>query len=263
MAVSDDLQRAYSATGARWQEGPARIYDRLAEVLVARSPVAVRGSTVADVGAGTGAAGRAARRAGAATVLSLDLAHGMLLADPGRPPAVVADALAIPVRTGAFDVVVAAFSLNHVADPVVGLRECARIARSGGGIVVGAYAADDEHPVKEVVDAALRRRGWVPPDWIAWLRTEAIPHLADAAGARAVAGSAGLAAATVEHHRVAVPDLSAADLVSWRLGMAQHAPFVATLSTDQRHGLQEEACAALGDDPVQLVRSVVIVRASV
>lgn len=263
MAVIDDVQRAYSATGARWQEGPARIYDRLADLLVARSPVAIAGATVADVGAGTGAAGRAARRAGAVAVVSLDLAVGMLLADPGRTPALVADVLALPVRSGAADVAVAAFSLNHVSDPVAGLRECARIVRPGGGVVVGAYAADDEHAVKEVVDTVLRRRGWVPPDWVAWMRCEAIPHLAGVAGAEAIARSAGLSTVTVEHHRVAFTGLRAADLVAWRLGMAQHAPFVATLPTGGRRGLEEEARRLLGDDPATLVRSVVVLVAIV
>jgi len=256
----DEVERAYSATGTRWQDGPARIYDRLADLLVARSPVDVAGATVADVGAGTGAAGRAAKRAGAATVVSMDLALGMLLADPARPPALVADLLALPVRGGAADVAVAAFSLNHLADPVAGLHECTRIVRPGGGVVVGAYAADDVHPVKEVVDAGLRRRGWVPPDWISWLRSEAMPHLADVAGAASVARSAGLTAATVEHHRIAFPGLRAMDLVAWRLGMAQHAPFVATLSIDQRHELEAEALTELGDDPEPLVRSVVVLR---
>lgn len=263
MAVTDEVQRAYSASGTHWQHGPARIYDRLADLFVARSPVVVRGTTVVDVGAGTGAAGRAAKRAGAAAVVSLDLAIGMLLADPGRPPAVVSDVLALPVRDGAADVAIAAFSLNHVADPVAGLRECARILRPGGAVMVGTYAADDEHPAKDVVEVALRRRGWVPPAWISWLRSEAMPHLADVAGAGAVARAAGLVGATVEQHRITFPGLTATDLVAWRLGMAQHAPFVAALSADQREGLEEEARAALGDDPAPLVRSVVVVRAIV
>ena len=52
------LAGAYSDTGGAWEEGPARVYDRLAAVLIDRSPVSFRGGRILDVGAGTGAAGR-------------------------------------------------------------------------------------------------------------------------------------------------------------------------------------------------------------
>lgn len=39
---------AYSATGAAWQRGPARIYDHMAEVLVAASPIPLAGCLVLD-----------------------------------------------------------------------------------------------------------------------------------------------------------------------------------------------------------------------
>ena len=68
LAVTDrpetTLRAAYSATGADWQSGPTRVYDRLAEVLIERAPVPVAGAPVVDIGAGTGAAGRAAPAAG-------------------------------------------------------------------------------------------------------------------------------------------------------------------------------------------------------
>ena len=51
--VSSGTAAAYSATGAAWQQGPARIYDRLAEIVVAALPGAVvrrvRRSTSAPV----------------------------------------------------------------------------------------------------------------------------------------------------------------------------------------------------------------------
>ncbi len=263
MAVSDDLRAAYSATGADWQSGPTRIYDRLAEVLVERAPVPVAGAAVVDVGAGTGAAGRAARRAGARFVIAADLALGMLVADPERSASVVTDARALAARDAAVDLAIAAFSLNHVDDPASGLREVRRVVRPGGGIVVGAYAADDTHPVKEVVEVVLRRFGWEEPPWIRWMRADAVPRLADVAAATAVAEEAGLEGALVEHLHVPFPALGPGDLVAWRLGMAQHAPFVAALGGEQRADLLAEAAEALGASPPVLVRSLIVLTAVV
>ena len=263
MALTTDLRDAYSATGDEWQRGPGRIYERLADVLVAASPVPVEGALVADIGAGTGAGGRAARSAGAASVVALDVAFGMLQADPDGTPAVVGDARVLPLRAGCVDLGLAAFSLNHLADPAAGLREAARIVRPGGAVVAGAYAGDDTHPVKEVVEVVLRRHGWAPPGWVDWMRTEAVPRLASVDGAAAAARAAGLVRSTVEHVGVPFPDLSVEALVAWRLGMAQHAPFVATLDAEARASIVEAAVQELGPRPPTLARQVVVLAASV
>ena len=253
---------AYSATGAAWQRGPGRIYDRLAEIIVAALPVAAAGGSALDLGAGTGAATRALLAAGAARVVAADAAMGMLAHDAGgRPPAVVGDALALPFAPGAFDVTVAAFSLNHLTDPPAGLREAARVTRPGGGLAVSAYAADDDHPVKHAVEAALAARGWVPQPWYQTLRTDAAPKLATVAAAREAAEAAGLDA-EVDLVRVPFPDLDATALVAWRLGLAQHAPFVESLPTADRTALAEDAAARLGNSWPPLERSIVILRAA-
>ena len=175
---------AYSATGSAWQRGPGRIYDRLAEIVVAALPVSAAGGSALDLGAGTGAASRALLAAGAARVVAVDAAMGMLAHDAGgRPPAVAGDALALPFAAGAFDVTVAAFSLNHLADPAAGLREAARVTRPGGGLAASAYAEDDDHPVKQAVQAALAARGWEPEPWYRALQTDAAPKLATVAAA--------------------------------------------------------------------------------
>jgi SAM-dependent methyltransferase len=257
-----ELAAAYSATGAAWQGGPGPIYDRLARVVVETSPVPVAGSRALDVGAGTGAATRALMAAGAARVVAVDAARGMLAHDAGRrPPAVVGDALALPFAAAAFDVTVAAFSLNHLADPAAGLREAGRVTRPGGAVPASAYAADDDHPVKRAVEDALAARGWAPEPWYRTVREQAAPRLATAEAARVAAGAAGLDA-EVEVRRVPFLGLGAGDLVAWRLGVAQHAPFVARLPTDEaRAALAEDAAARLGEDWPPLVRSVVILRA--
>lgn len=256
-----DAGRAYSATAGAWQLGPGRLYDRLASVLVARSPVPLRGRRVLDVGAGTGAASRAALDAGAASVVAVDVAMGMLSHDPGtRPPAAAADALALPFADGAFDAAVAAFSLNHATDPARGLREMARVTRPGAPLVASSYAADDSHPVKAAVEAALTARGWAPEPWYRTVQTVAAPRTATVESCLATAADAGLDAAC-EPVRVPFPDLGPRDLVAWRLGMAQHAPFLARLPPEERSRVAAEALAALGDAPPPLTRSILVLTA--
>lgn len=249
------LADAYSRTGAAWDAGPGRIYDRLAEELVARVPGGV-GGDVLDLGAGTGAASRAAAAAGAARVVAIDLAPGLLAVNASqRPPAVVGDARVLPFRDRAFDAVVAAFSLNHVPDPATALAEAARVLRPGGGLVVSAYTIDDTHPVKEVVSSVCSARGWVPPDWYHELQRESMLRLATPEGALAESSEA-LPGARSDVVRVPFPELDAEALVAWRLGMAFVAPFVASLAAPEREALTAEAVSKVGDVP--LVRSIVV-----
>ena len=253
---------AAAYTGHAWERGPARVYDRLAELVTGALPVPLDGAAALDLGAGTGAASRALLAAGADCVVAADAAMAMLAHDAkARPPAVAADALALPFAAGAFDAVVAAFSLNHLADPAAGLREAARVTRPGGGLAASAYAEDDDHPVKHAVVAALTARGWEPEPWYRALQTGAAPKLATVAAARAAADAAGLRA-EVEHVRVPFPDLDAQALIAWRLGLAQHAPFFDALPSDaERSAVVEDAAARLGDAWPPLERSIVVLRA--
>lgn len=252
---------AYSATGGSWQHGPGPIYDRLAEVVVTRSQVPLKRARVLDVGAGTGAATRAVLEAGAAAVVAVDAALGMLAHEAvGRPPAAVGDALALPFATSAFDAAVAAFSLNHLRDPAAGLREMARVTRRGGSLLAASYTADDNHPVKAAVEAALAARGWTPEPWYLKMRDEAAPRLATPVLAAAAADAAGLDAC-VELVSVPFADMKANDLVAWRLGLAQHAPFISRLSPDERTAVVADAVSRLGGKVPSLVRSILVLRA--
>lgn len=259
-----DIAAAYDRTGAAWQAGPGRIYDRLADVALARCPVPLAGASVVDVGAGTGAATRAALACGAARVVAVDGAFGMLAVDvPARPPCAVADARALPLRSGVFDAVVAAFSINHLDDPVRALAEAARVLRPGGAIVVTAYATDDGHPVKAAVEDAAAAIGWTNDAWYAAVRAGAVPLLATTERAVTAARDAGLVDARAQRVDVPFPDLGPADLVAWRLGMANVAPFVAGLSLPQRHALAADAVARLGTGAPPLVRSMIVLAATV
>jgi SAM-dependent methyltransferase len=252
---------AYSATGAAWQAGPGRVYDRLAEVLVDLSPVSLDGRRVLDVGAGTGAASRAIARAGGQP-LAVDLAPGMLAVDRRtRPPSAVADGRRLPIATDSCGAVVAAFSFNHVSDPHRAFAEAARVVAPGGAVTASSYAANDDHPAKAAVDAAAREAGWRPAPWVGALRAVALPKLATAAGATDAARQGGLRgeASVIE---VAFRDLRPTDLVAWRLGMAAIAPFVASLSDARRRALEARALELLGQ-PEVLVRRMIVLRARI
>ncbi len=254
------MTAAYSATGTAWQDGPGRIYDRLATLLVERVPAGAAGPAL-DLGAGTGAASRALLARGL-DVVALDVAFGMLAVEGAtRAPAVVADALALPFRSGSFGAVVAAFSLNHLTAPAAALSEARRVTEEGGTIVASAYAVDNDHPAKQATDQAAAELGWAAPGWYSALQAEAMPLLATPDRAMAVADTAGLVAAA-EVVRVSFPELGATELVAWRLGMAQLAPFVAGLSPAERGGLTTRAVQLLGAAPT-LVLSVVMLSATV
>ncbi|NIH83660.1 class I SAM-dependent methyltransferase [Amycolatopsis granulosa] len=114
-----------------------------------------RGGAVADIACGTGRALPELRDAVGpdGTVIGLDVTPEMLheAAARGRQnlaALVLGDALHLPLATGALDAVFAAGLVTHLADPVAGLRELARVCRPGGRLALF-------HPVGR---AALTRR---------------------------------------------------------------------------------------------------------
>lgn len=238
---------AYSAGADAWARGPMRVYGKLAELLVSYAPTSLVGQRVLDLGAGTGAASRALRTS---DVVAVDHALGMLGAERHeRPPGAVADALALPFVDASFDAVVAAFCLNHLDDPSAGVREAGRVAPV---LLASTYAADDTHPVKGAVDAALTEAGWVAPDWYAAAK-DAMAAWGTVADATDAVVRGRLEPSVVEKVAVPFPELTAFDLVRWRLGMAHCAVFAAT------HDVTSRALELLGDDAGPLLRSVIFI----
>jgi ubiquinone/menaquinone biosynthesis C-methylase UbiE len=256
-ASPDSTAGAYSVGGAAWALGPSRVYARLADALVAASPVALTGRLICDVGAGTGVASRAALAAGA-RVVAADLAPGMLVVDAAtRPPAVVADATSLPFPDSVFGGVVAAYCYNHLDDPVAGLREARRIVAPGGPVLASAYADDDTHPVKAATEQALGEAGWSQPSFFDSIKADAMPKLATVERATTAATAAGLRSIAVEAVKVPFPELALDDLIEWRLGMAHTAWFVAGLAPEARAAVVARTAALVGGDAPALVRSVI------
>ncbi|GHH04845.1 class I SAM-dependent methyltransferase [Streptomyces lanatus] len=99
-----------------------------------------------DVGCGTGVlAVEVAKRYRPRDVVGCDRSEGFVsaaraMAPPTARHFVVADALALPLRTGAFDVAVSGLALNFLPEPPIAVRELARAVRPGG--LVAAYVWD-------------------------------------------------------------------------------------------------------------------------
>lgn len=90
-----------------------------------------------DLGSGTGSLARGFAKKGA-RVVAADISHAMLLQAVDVPRRVVARAEAIPFRDGSFDAVTAG-QCWHWFDGPVAARECARVLRPGGHIVIAHF----------------------------------------------------------------------------------------------------------------------------
>ena len=232
------VRAGYDAAAQMWASGPAHMYAVLARELLAATPVPVAGRRVLDLGAGTGVAGRAALAVGAGQVVAADLAPGMLrLAGAALHP-VAANAAALPFRGGSFDLVVAAFCLNHLTSMVPELREVRRVAAA---IAASTFAAGWSHPAKDAVDEVLRGAGFRPPAWHQALKQDIEPRAGDPEFLARCAAAAGFGDVRVRTVTVATGLASPAQLAAWRLGMAHVAPFLRTLGEPAREAIQRAA----------------------
>ena len=238
-----ELRAGYDVAAAGWDAGPGPLYEPLARALVAAAPVPLTGCVVLDLGAGTGSAGRAALAAGARRVIGADLSVAMLRRGGAGCP-VAADAAALPFRDGCFDLVLAAFCLNHLSRLDAGLAELRRV---GAAVAASTFAPGWTHPAKDAVDEAARSFGYHPPPWYTTLAPGARAGDPDELAAAATAvGFTRVQARTVT---VSVPVTTPAELVAWRLGLAHYALFLHALDAQARIALRraaEQAVAASG-----------------
>jgi len=137
-SVFDPVAQRYDASRPDYPAGLYDAIDRLAGPL--------RGATVVEVGAGTGKATRALLDRGA-RVLPVDVGAGMLAqlrAGSPTAPAVQADGTALPVGTGAVDLVAAAQAF-HWLPLDRSLPEAIRVLRPGGALALWWNISEADH----------------------------------------------------------------------------------------------------------------------
>ena len=240
----------YDAGADAWAEAPALVYARLATAMLEHPPVPVAGSDVLDVGAGTGVACDAALALGARTAVASDISIEMLRHRAPAIPAVAADGARLPFGDGTFDLVVAAFSLTHLPDPAAALAEWRRVAPAA---LIATFAPGPSHPAKVAIDDVMARFGFVSPSWYEQLKSELEPLVEDTSSLTAMVRSTGYQEVAVTVHTVDTGLRTPAEIVGWRLGMAQLAQFVDDLPAPRRAEARraaEDAVSGLG--PVHL-----------
>jgi ubiquinone/menaquinone biosynthesis C-methylase UbiE len=232
--------RQYAGLAEVWAADAALAYGPMARHLVARAPHDVRGVRALDAGSGSGVAGDALRARGA-HVVAADREFDM--ASYGARPAVTADVTALPFRSGAFDVVVAAFVINHLPEPTAGLIELRRVTRPGGAVLASTFSVE-RAAAKGAVDAVAAAYGFVPPDWYGDLQQSA-NAVGDPSALERMLAAAGYARWTVTEEPVDVGLAEPGDVVRYRLAVPHLHSFISTLSADVRRALMADAVEAV------------------
>jgi len=157
MRALDPAQREAGAVREMF-EGIAPRYDLLNRVLSAGFDQRWRAKTVEEALRDRGAAGAAVldiccgtgdlairfqrSRRGPVSVTGVDFSEAMVGIARGKRSSVrwlVGDALSLPLGAERFDVVSVAFGLRNLVEPRAGIRECWRVLRPGGRLVIAEF----------------------------------------------------------------------------------------------------------------------------
>lgn len=235
----------YAGSSRSWALGATLVYGPIAAELVAMSAHPLAGRTVLDAGAGTGAASAALAGANARPV-AMDLSFDMLAWHASaRPPCAVADIRALPLPAGSIDDTVAAFVLNHLAEPAAGFAELVRVTRPGGAVLAAVFSNASQSEVRDRVDEVARDAGWQVPGWYIELKTTAAPILGSSAAMRPAAHAAGLAEVVVEERPVDVGITEPEQLVSYRFGQSHFASWLDHIGPRRAGDIRRQAADAI------------------
>jgi ubiquinone/menaquinone biosynthesis C-methylase UbiE len=243
--VITDPTNAYQGAAAAWAGGPAVMYDTLASVAIADVASELRGASVVDVGAGTGALCRALRAVGAVP-FAVDTSPDML-GEVGDAAvlSVAGDMCALPFSDCCFDAAVSGFAISHIDAPERALDEMRRVVRPGGRVIATVFGEADARASKDAVDMVAREFGYHPPDWYVQLKTRTEPQSNTPALFRDCAESAGLQDIDVADLTVDSGLSTPEAIAGYRLGLAHLAPFVASLPPERRTELIQRAVTAV------------------
>lgn len=166
--LSEHKQRVatvYNLASAGYDQPAVRFFSRCATRLVELAHIQP-GSSILDVGTGTGAAALpAAQQAGpSGHVVGVDIAQEMLAQAQRKSAAaglttlefLVADSEQLSFPENTFDVVLSAASLFFLPDMLAGLREWRRVTKPGGSVVIGGFGASAFQPLSDLFEARLR-----------------------------------------------------------------------------------------------------------
>jgi SAM-dependent methyltransferase len=208
------------------------------------------GQEVLDVGCGPGAlTGELVTRAGANHVSAADPSESFVQAARERNPGTdvrLAPAENLPFADRSFDVSLAQLVVHFMSDPVAGLREMARVTRSGGAVAACVWDFAGGRAPLSVFWAAARELDPEAEDEsnLAGAREGHIGALLHQAGLREV--EAGSLSVEVEHQT----------FEEWwepfTLGVGPAGAYASALDPDRREQLRERCREMIGSTPFVL-----------
>jgi SAM-dependent methyltransferase len=159
MKTREEVDGLYAESAADYNALWAPVLAPLTDPLLDALPLACA-RRVLDVGAGTGNTyAQIARRASGARVVGVDRVAAMVGRSPAAMLPAVMDAATLAFRSGSFDVAFSAFVLFFVPDPIVALREMARVVVPGGAVGLASWGDEPVFPAARVWSEELSASG--------------------------------------------------------------------------------------------------------